>query len=373
MSVIHRMGVLSFFILVAAMFVIPFHSLTQRLRFALVRYENPFRVASLSLAVTGFLSMFYLQFQFPGLAGIDVRAQYGQGSFFSGDSFGILVLNMAVSFMGKMGLLFPLAIMGIVAYTWKRPKDALDKFVLLAMLVFLPILSMRDYITEFVTPLVAILATFTIFWLVARQKRRLKVIAVATVAVLVIGSMGFAWVMKDYWAKRYATDAAISESIYTTGLYVRTHVSGSLDTNHGLLGGQITAISVTPSLPLGGASLHWFSSQQLIFGFINGSNVQVKLRDVLSLSFNTDELYAPQNVRNAETDWETIMYGHLTDIGVSRMLDRYDVHFLFVDETLPRNTFRSYSLDRDSPFTRDVESSRYAVFNLPGQTIYYIG
>lgn len=130
---------------------------------------------------------------------------------------------------------------------------------------------------------------------------------------------------------------------------------------------------MTPSLPLGGASLHWFSSQQLIFGFINGSNVQVKLRDVLSLSFNTDELYAPQNVRNAETDWETIMYGHLTDIGVSRMLDRYDVHFLFVDETLPRNTFRSYSLDRDSPFTRDVESSRYAVFNLPGQTIYYIG
>src|SRR3989442_13756621 len=56
---------------------------------------------------------------------------------------------MGFSLAGKIGPLIPFAALGLVAYTWHRPKEAVDKFVLTAVLLFLPLLPLRDYIAEF--------------------------------------------------------------------------------------------------------------------------------------------------------------------------------------------------------------------------------
>ncbi len=372
-SAIHRMGVLSFVILASVLFVGPFHKVTQRLRFALVRHERNFRIASVGLAMVGFLGMFYVQFQFPGIAGVDVRQQYGGGTLFRGNSFGILVLNMAVSFIGKVGILLPLAAVGLATYTWKRPKDAPDKFVLLAVLIFLPLLSMRDYITEFVIPLLAVLVVFAMFRLTSSIERRRKIVAVSVAGALLLGAGAFAWEMKGYWADRYGTDAPIPDGTYVTSLYVRFATNGTILTNHGLTGGRITAISDRPTLPLGGASLHWFSSQQLIFGFVAPNQVQVYARDLSTITFNTDDLFAPVNVRNAEFDWETILYHRLDDPVATRLLGRYDCNYIALDLAITSGNFRSYGLDRDSPFIRDALQERYVVFSTPAEVIYYIG
>ena len=372
-STIHRMGVLSLFVLIATIFVLPFHKVTQNLRFMLLRYDNGFRVTSLALSIAGFLGMFFLQFQFPGIAGADVRAQYGSGTFFEGDSFGVLVLNMSVSFLGKVGILFPLAAAGLVMYIWKRPKEAPDKFLLLAVLIFLPLLSMRDYITEFVIPFLAVLIVFAIFRSMPSLRKRQRAVAAATAIAIVIGAGAFAWIMKGYWADRYATDAAIPDETYTASVYVRYHTQGTILTNYGLTGGRITAISERPTLPLGGASLHWFSSQQLIFNYIDGRNVQVVARDLFTLNFNTDDLFAPVNVRNAQTDWETVLYGHLADVSVSRLRDRYDSRYIFLDNEVTPARFISYGLERDSPFIREVLVERYAIFSYYGGAIYFLG
>src|SRR2546422_6501229 len=79
LSAIHRMGILAIFPLIAFGFAIPFHRLTQKLRFALGRYESRFRWASAGTALSGFFLLFYIQFLFPGIAGADVVQQYGTG------------------------------------------------------------------------------------------------------------------------------------------------------------------------------------------------------------------------------------------------------------------------------------------------------
>jgi len=372
MSAIHRMGVLSILILVCALFVLPFHKVTQALRFALVKHETKFRIGILVMATVGFVGVFFLQFQFPGMAGADVREQFGTGAYFSGESFEVLVLNMGVSFVGKVGLLFPVASVGVILYSWKRPKEAHDKFVLLAILVFLPLLSMRDYITEFIIPLIAVPIAFAAMAAVQTKLRARRTAAATVTVVLLLSAGAYAWIMKDYWSNRYETDAAIPDSTYATALYIRYYVLGAT-TNHGLTGGRVTAISERPSLPLGGASLHWYSSQQLIFRYVDGSDVRVAARDLFSMTFNTDDLYEPINVRNAEVDWETIMYGRLRDSGVERLLMRYEIHFLVIDRGVTPFSFRSYGIDRGSPFVVDVSLERYTVFSGDAEVIYFLG
>lgn len=374
MSLFHRMGVLTTFLVVGVLFVVPFHLLTMRLRFHLYRFESSFRVASLGLALAGFLGMFFIQFRFPGVAGIDVQQEYGTGTFFSGNSFGVLLANMAVSFVGKVGILIPLVALGLPLYMWKRPKEAVDKFVLLSLLIFLPLLSMRDYLTEFVIPLLTVFMGYTLFRLVGHSSlRRHKAASVAIMAVVIVSSMGFAWVMRDYWANRYVTDAGIPESIYTAALYSHVTLGGSLLSNNGLDGGRISAISGVPALPVGGASLHWYSAQQLTFGYVDGTTIQVQPLSIFKITLNTDEIYVPTNVRNAETDWETILYAHLADPKAKTLMDTYHVEYVAVSTDNPKNTFLSYGIYRDSPFLADVAVSCYTTFAQPDLSIYFVG
>ena len=258
LAAIHRMGFLVFFVIVAYMFAVPFHKLTQRLRFALYKYERVARYAFVLTTMGSFIGVFYVQFLYPGVGGADVAEQYGSGAFFHGDSFPVLLANMGVSLTGKVGPLFPVALVGLVAYTWRRPKEATDKFVLTTMLLFLPLLSLRDYMGEFLIPLFTILV---VIGLVSARRffpKRGKLVAIG-LAVLVIASVGFSWEMKDYWRERYVTDAPIEDGTYDAAVYLRFSTDETIIANEGLGGGQLAAISGRPVLPIGGASQHWRS------------------------------------------------------------------------------------------------------------------
>src|SRR5207302_285504 len=60
LTTIHRMGVLTLFILIGYLFAIPFHKVTQKLRFAMARYERPSRYVLFFTGVIGFISTFYI-------------------------------------------------------------------------------------------------------------------------------------------------------------------------------------------------------------------------------------------------------------------------------------------------------------------------
>ncbi len=370
LSAIHRMGILAIFPLIAFGFAVPFHRLTQRLRFALARYESPFRWASAGSALSGFFLLFYIQFLFPGIAGADVVQQYGSGALFEGSSFPVLLANMVVSLVGKVGLLLPLFVVGLVRLTAARPKEERDKFLLVAIFVMIPLLSLRDYIAEFLLYVFVLFIVLSVFpYRRAFAKR--KSIATILVTVLVGTSLMLTWVMKDYWKNRYYTDGPMSDELYSTGVYILWSTHGTIASNEGLTGGRLAAVSGVPILPVGGASIHWFSPQQLIYGFVDGRTIGVRLIPLTTISFNTDEIYVPTNVANAKDDYETIFYGHLFDSQTQGVLVRYNVHYV----TLYRSAgdkFQSY-VWRPSPFVADATAMRYQVFSSPSYTIWYLG
>jgi len=269
------MGTLTVFVFIAYIFAIPFHRTTQRLRFAFGRFESTFRTVSAGMAVGGFFAVFYIQFLFPGIAGANVAYQYGNG-FFNGSSFPLLVANMAISLSGKVGVLLPLIVVGVLRFALKRPKEARDKFLLVVIFAMIPLLSLRDYIAEFLVYVFVILIALAFFPIPRKVVQRNKAAALVLAGLFVASSVAFSWVMKDYWRERYYNDAPVPDDVYSASAYLIWQTRGTVLSNEGMSAGRLAALSNRPVLPIGGASIHWFGSQQLTFGFVNGSRVSVR-------------------------------------------------------------------------------------------------
>ena len=366
---IHRMGILAVFILVAYLFAIPFHKVTQKLRFALARYERPSRYAFFLSGVMGFVFMFYIQFAYPGVGGANVVEQYGKGVF-QGSSFLVVLANMGFSLAGKIGPLIPFAALGLVAYTWHRPKEAVDKFVLTAVLLFLPLLPLRDYIAEFLFLFFVMLLVVGLLSLREVRPNRRKLLSWA-IAILVVGSIATSWVMKDYWRERYPTDAAVPDYTYATGTYLKHMTQGTILSNDGLMGGQLAAASGRAVLPLGGASLHWTSPQQLLWGFVDPRELDVRPLDLTTISFNTDSIFVPVNIPNAEVDWEGIL-SYTAPAVAKQDLQLYGVHYVVIDTRIPFE-FQSYGYDRPSGFLVLLHTANYKVYDSRSQSMWYVG
>jgi len=328
----HRMGFLVIIIFIAYILALPLHLVTQRLRFSLIKFEKPMRFALVILAIVAFLSIFYIQFQFPGISGANVVEQYESGVLLSGRGFVPLLINMAVSFVGRIGLLLPLAPIGLVVYLWKRPKESVDKFLLLVIFIFLPLLSLRDYIIEFVIPIFTLLVVIGAINLTMTLKKRKQLVPIL-LASLLIASAVFSWDTKDRWRDSYVTDKPIPEGVYDAALYLHERGWGTVATNAGLTGGRLAAISGLPNLPMGGASTHFLSPQQLMWDFVNGSSLEVRLVNLTSISFNTDEIYVPVHVPNAELHWELI-FGYRSPTESRSLMNYYRVHFVASDNAV---------------------------------------
>lgn len=361
---LHRMGFLATFLFIAFAFIPSFHRLTQRIRFSLAKYEVVFRLLSVGLALFGFLFIFLLQIALPGYGGFDIRDEYSKGTFLEGDSVLVLLVNMGVNFTGKVGLLMPLTLLGLAMYSWKRPKNIRDKFVLLLVFILIPFLSLRDYISEFMILFFVFLVVFAIIRISVRLPRK-SILSVLVISSVLISSIGFSWYMKDWWRNRYATDDQIPEDIFDTAIYVHHYTDGIILANDGLMGGRISAISGRATLPLGGASTHWFTAQQLIFEtedsdnliFMPVESIQVHRLNIEEITFNTDEIFLATNIPNALRDWEKIMYDRPER---DEMLGLYGIEYCVIHLDYPHG-FISYTY-RYSAYLAILDASRYKVF-----------
>jgi len=233
----------------------------------------------------------------------------------------------------------------------------------------IPLLSLRDYISEFLTYVFVLLLVLALLgrWRIVLRKR-----AAATVVVgLLLGSsVAFSWIMKDYWSDRYYTDQPIPSQLYTTSIFLLRESDGTILSNEGLSQGRITAITGRAALPVGGASIHWFSPQQLTFGFVDGSRLSVRGVPITSISFDTDSIFVPLGIPNAKDDYEAIFYGHLSDASTVRLVQLYGVQYLFIDKPHPTQ-FQSY-IWRDSAFLNDARQELYKVYDSTSYSVWFV-
>ena len=241
--------------------------------------------------------------------------------------------------------------------------------LLVTVLVMIPLLSLRDYISEFLTYVFVLLLVLALLgrWKIVLRKR---MVATVVIGLLLGSSVTFSWVMKDYWSDRYYTDQPIPNQLYTASVYLLRQSDGTILSNEGLSQGRIAAITGRAALPVGGASIHWFSPQQLTFGFVDGNRLSVRGVPITSISFQTDAIFVPVGIANAKDDYEAIFYGHLSDPGTVRLVELYGIRYVFIDKPHPTQ-FQSY-IWRDSPFLADSRQEAYKVYDSTSYSVWFV-
>ena len=162
----------------------------------------------------------------------------------------------------------------------------------------------------------------------------------------------------------------IDDTSYTHGLYAEYQTDGTIVSNDGLVGSKLFAVSGRPYLPVGGATTAFQSPELLIFGFLNSSRLRIGQVPISELTVESDSPFQLLGVQ-AEADWADLL-GHRLDTVPPRLISTY--HPAYLLETWEANGgYLAYGHTYPSPFITSVHSDRYKIFELSGQTLWYLG
>ena len=84
---------------------------------------------------------------------------YLGGRFFEGDGLHVVPLNLVIDYAGKMGLLLPFAIIGVIGLLSKTKRSTFESYVLLLLLLVAPILGVGVYAPMLLLLIVAFLVS----------------------------------------------------------------------------------------------------------------------------------------------------------------------------------------------------------------------
>ena len=358
----HRLTILMAIVLVAFIVTVIVLVIAQtlRIRFASRVLERRFRRATsivvLSTIFGGSASLLFVG----GVLGAYQKGQAGIGSGFLAQ-----MLNLSVSLARSAGLLIPFVPLGILSVYQTRSKGLKEAFLLILLLVLIPTLSLRQYTGYYIIPFTAIFSGIGLYTVIRKLKKLNAKIAVAAVA------LGIALVSSQLVvAYDLRIDPFIDNTSYTHGLYVLYETDGTVVSNDGLIGSKIFAVSGHPYLPVGGATTAFQSPELLIFDYVDRTNLRIVQIPLSELSVESDSPFQLVGVQ-AELDWAEIM-NHLPGQTTSKIQLTYHPAYL-VENWDANGGYLAYGRRYDSPLVAGAHGSQYKVFEIPDQSLWYLG
>lgn len=160
----------------------------------------------------------------------------------------------------------------------------------------------------------------------------------------------------------------MTEAQYSTGIYARYRIDGTLASNDGLLAVRVGSISGKPMLPIGGATTAMYGPEALAFGFVREFSVMAV--PLSELTINSDSMVVPIGV-TVGADW-SVMFSLYLDSGSFRIAERYDVRFVLEDSRQPGVYYTGWGVVYDSPLLFDIYRNRYKVYEGSGMRIWAV-
>jgi len=162
----------------------------------------------------------------------------------------------------------------------------------------------------------------------------------------------------------------IDDTTYTHGLYVQYETKGTIVTNDGLIGSELFAVSGRPYLPVGGSTTAFQSPELLIFGYLDSSRLRIGQIPLSELTVESDSPYQLLGVQ-AEADWADLL-GHPQDSIPPRLISVYHPVYLMENWAADGGYF-AYGKTYPSPFVTSVHEDCYKIFEVTGQSLWYLG
>lgn len=358
----HRLTVLMAAILIAFILteIMLVASRTLRIRYASLVLQQPFkRTANTAVLVAFFL----VSISFLTIGGI--LESYTAGR--AGIGFGILLQlsNLTVSLARSAGFLIPLVPVGVIVVYRLRTKSFKEPFILMILLVLIPTLTLRQYTGYYIIAITAVFIGLGLWWVLGELPNRLAKGAVVSLA------LGIAVISATYVVNfDLQFSPFMDDNTYLHGLWIEHSTHGTVVGNDGILASKVFLVSGHPFLPVGGATTAFQSPELLIFGFVNSSSLQISQLPFGELTLESDSPFVLLGVQ-AEADWASILDHHL-DSTPSRIRENYHPKYL-LENTQLRGGYTAYGNTYPSLFIADVHSQCYKIFEIQGQSLWYVG
>lgn len=362
MTSFHRLTVLVSVVLIAfvATAILVVVTRTLRIQYASRLLTPRFRRAQGVLTLTTFFALALTL-----LFASDVLANYSAGQVRLGTGLGSELANLGVSIARSTGFLVVLVPFGVLAVYQLRGKEFKEPFLLMMLLFLIPTLSLRQYTGYYIIPVTALFIGLAVWWTAAKARRK------SVRAAIVVVALGIT-LISSALVTSYDLQFSpfLRNTSYVDGVYVRQNTQGTVVSNDGVLASEVFLVSGHACMPVGGATTAFQSPELLMFGFVNRSDLHIVPIPLSGLTLESDSVFNLEGVQ-AELDWAVLLNSRRASVP-TRIWDTYRPAYLLEDTTLG-GKYEAYGNLYDSPFIMSIHEGTYAVLELGGQSLWYIG
>jgi len=324
-----------------------------------VRRGIPWLILLAIIGITAFL-----------LVETGVLGEYSSGQICSGTSAPDELCNLGVSLTRSVGLALPLAFVGVLEIVRVTHKGFLEAFLILSLLALIPTLFLRQYTGFYILPFLALASAFGIVSLAnvfAKHRRARQAVLMGSVLVL----SGFSYVVLQYEVRRLYE---ISDSTYTTALFLKALPGGNFVSNNGLVTVRLAALSGRQGLPIGGAGTTDQSPELLVMGAYNAASVgpreqRIPLTDI---TIEDDSPFYLTGI-DARTDWVVkVMREDVANVS-PQVRDQYSLQFFVESRDYLGGYFafdNFYHVGAETNFALSVHATRYKLLAGPTEDVY---
>lgn len=355
---IHRIALLSVITFAACIFAIITLFLKSKLSFFRKDSANIHKFYILLFIMMALFFMFYNS----------ISEKFQSGDFESNYA----IVNLIVSYFGRSGPILFFGFIGILSILFSKNTNFGKELILFNLIFSIPLLSERYYMPLYLLTIISLFIGFGIILTYNKLKIKLKYnIINIFICTIILTSLIFSGYMLGNW-REIGTNLPMNDETDYIAFYTKNRINSTFITNDGWYGLQITSISGQAGFPLGGPSMFWNAPEQLIYGFINSSEIRigemVSFKEIVTQQ--PDVFYSYSGVPNIKEEYQEILYNKITDEKAKNNIIKYNIHYVYLVKQLG-NYFMSYG-KRDSDFIPSLRNQQNKIFDSKIFEIWYI-
>ena len=293
---------------------------------------------------------------------------YQSGRFFEGEEFHVVPLNLIIDYAGKMGVLFPFAIIGIIGLLLKTGRRTIfESYVLIFLLLVAPILGVSVYTPMFLLVILAFIVSVGVikFTNINVVKKRIKLLLPLSLVVMLCFSM-FMLASWGSWTGENIEEKYTAQT-KNTAMFIKNYgINGTFTSNERAYMYRHSVYSGVPSAP----------GYVYNFRFTDKDNLKAKLNlDIKSVFEGKGQniiIFEQEGNESLKLKdpWYELGYVWTNDPDDDReLLDRYNIKYCV------ETNFERYLSQwaKKTKLFRIMHESRPKIYDNKMEEIYFIG
>lgn len=332
-----------------------------------------------------FLFLFAFALQFTGLGFYrDMWAEYQTGAFAQGDSIPHLLLNLSSNYVGQVGALIFFGAIGLISLLRKSEWSFNESFVIVTLLYSTAFLAHGMYMALFLLPLISLLiASFLcelVRWFQEDTRCQRQILPASghfaqplkrNIPLLITICLLTSIVFSGYMIQRHmfmelgetGDKTWMTDDIIHVGLFLKEQGENAFLCNDGLIAGRIYASTGVPYLS--------GDIMALINNWIKRDELKMEPVSINSWSIYSKKLFNLISDPQIESDSYTVYRMDSRDSNSKKILNRYDIHMLVVNNKIANEMVTSNYNVKSSDYVKSATSSGNRIYDNRMQSVWH--